>query len=173
MGIEGRRLQIGYYRPLTAMGPTCECRLRLWKQQGWEVREIGPFPAGSATLSPSSRSLDQIQKAPTILPRHESRPQHPAGTTVPNPHSGFTQDPPRVPHPRGDTEEDPDFMQDSKAKLRRSVGRSVTDLYPQTLWRPGNRLNLGRSATEGAGPINAGVGPEMEGSGSLREGGER
>lgn len=104
-------------RLVTAMNPTWECRLRLRKQQGWEVRGICPFPTGPAALTlqrelqerRSSHSFYQIQGAPEILPRQrpEPRPQHPAGKTL-DPHffpaySGFGQDPPPGPRPRGNT----------------------------------------------------------------------
>lgn len=66
-------------RLVTAMNPTWECRLRLSKQQGWEVRGIRPFPTGPAALTlqgelqerSSSHSFYQIQGAPEILLRKD------------------------------------------------------------------------------------------------------
>ena len=39
---------MAHYRLVTAMDASWECRLRLHKQQGWEVRGICPFPTGPA-----------------------------------------------------------------------------------------------------------------------------
>lgn len=139
--LEGTRregLPMVHYRLATAMDPTWKCRLRLHKQQGWEVRGICPFPTGAAALTlqweaiegGSSHSFYQIQGGPEILPRQrpELRPQHPAHRT-PDPHfppaySGFGQDPPPGPQPRGNTEEDLGLTQDPKAKVEKVLDKT-------------------------------------------------
>lgn len=81
---------MAHCRLVTAIDPTRKCRLRVQKQQGWEVRGICPFPTGLA----ADRSVGGYRKGLSLIfsdpesPRDSANtkdlshwPQHPAGRT--------------------------------------------------------------------------------------------
>lgn len=132
-------------RLVTAMNPTWECRLRLSKRNPplshWPR---GSDPSGGATrkkqlsliLSDPGSPRDSAEKRP------EPGPQHPAGKT-PDPHflpanSGFGQDPPPGPRPRGNTEEDLGLTQDRKAKVEKVLDKTSGTPTPTSRepWEP-------------------------------------
>lgn len=164
-------LQIDYYSRLRARGPLCKCRLRFLKQQEWEAR--GPaaptLPRGAhSTERNSSHSLDQIQGAPEILPRHKDLSHDLSIPLVrPSPLAQFRlhAGPPSFSQPRGGTEKAPE----GESRKSCCVGQSIADSYSQPLGSSWSSLNMGSLEREARG-TRPRTGREMAGSWSLRVG---